>query len=128
MFKWQYLGLAVVFLWFMVGGVTHFTSPEFFVNIMPPYIGWHLETVYISGLLEILGALGILLPATRQIAGNCLFVLTIAVSPANIHMWMNPQLFPDVPELFLSVRLVIQVLLLACIWWSTRPPRAVVSS
>jgi uncharacterized membrane protein len=35
-------------------------------------------------------------------------------------MWLNPQLFPDVPEVFLSVRLVIQLLLLALIWWSTR--------
>lgn len=119
-FRWQYLGLAIVFLWFMGGGVTHFTSPEFFVNIMPPYIGWHLEIVYISGVLEILGALFILLPATRQWAGNCLFLLTIAVTPANIHMWMNPALFPDVPEAFLTGRLIVQVLLLACIWWSTR--------
>ncbi|GAB5452473.1 MAG: DoxX family protein [Halioglobus sp.] len=122
MFRWQYLGLAIVFLWFMVGGITHFTSPEFFVNIMPPYIGWHLEIVYISGALEILGALGILLPATRQLAGNFLILLTIAVTPANIHMWMNPHLFPDVPEAFLTGRLVVQVLLLACIWWSTRVP------
>ena len=119
---WRYLGLVVVFLWFMIGGVAHFTSPEFFVNIMPPYIDWQLEIVYISGLLEILGALGVLLPVTRQLAGNCLLVLTIAVTPANIHMWMNPELFPDVPEIFLSIRLVIQILLLVCIWYSTRTP------
>jgi uncharacterized membrane protein len=124
MFRWQYLGLAIVFLWFMVGGITHFTSPEFFVNIMPPYIGWPLEIVYASGVLEILGALGVLLPATRQLAGNCLFILTIAVTPANIYMWMNPELFPDVPEIFLSLRLIVQLLLLACIWWSTRQPAA----
>ena len=91
MFRWQTVGLAIVFLWFMVGGVTHFTSPEFFVNIMPPYVGWHLEIVYISGILEILGALGILVPKTRQWAGNCLILLTLAVTPANIHMWMHPR-------------------------------------
>ena len=121
MFRWQYLGLVVVFLWFMIGGITHFTSPEFFVSIMPPYIGWHLEIVYLSGVLEVLGAIGVLIPATRQIAGNCLILLTIAVTPANIHMWMNPELFSDVPEAFLTIRLVIQVFLLVCIYWSTRP-------
>lgn len=120
MFRWQTVGLAIVFLWFMVGGVTHFTSPEFFVNIMPPYVGWHLEIVYISGILEILGAVGILVPKTRRLAGNCLILLTLAVTPANIHMWMHPELFPDVSETALSVRLFVQVLLLACIWWSTR--------
>lgn len=122
LFRWQYLGLAIVFLWFMGGGITHFTSPDFYVNIMPPYIGWHLEIVYVSGVFEILGALGILFPATRQLAGNCLILLTLAVTPANIHMWMNPQLFPDVSVTFLNIRLVVQVLLLACIWWSTRMP------
>lgn len=121
-FRWQYLGLAVVFAWFMFGGIGHFTNADFFVAIMPPWIGWHLELVYISGVFEILGALGILLPRWRQLAGNCLIVLVLAVTPANVHMWLHPELFPDVPEIMLSVRLVIQVVLLWVIWWSTRAP------
>jgi uncharacterized membrane protein len=123
MLSWKNLGLAVVFLFFFGGGVTHFTDPDFFVAIMPPYIGWHLEIVYISGVFEILGAIGILIPKLRQWAGNGLFLLTICVTPANIHMWQNPDQFPDVPEAFLSIRLVIQVLLLILIWWSTRMPQ-----
>lgn len=122
MFRWQYLGLGLVFLWFMGGGIAHFTDADFFVSIMPPYIGWHLEIVYLSGVFEILGALGILWPGTRRVAGNCLILLTLAVTPANIHMWLNPHLFADVPESFLTVRLIVQGLLLACIWWSTRDP------
>jgi uncharacterized membrane protein len=120
MFSWKYLGLAVVFLWFMGGGITHFTDPDFFVSIMPPYIGWHLEIVFISGALEILGAIGILIPRLRQLSGNALIALVICVTPANIHMWLHPELFPDVPPAFLSIRLLVQVLLLWCIWWSTR--------
>jgi uncharacterized membrane protein len=123
MFRWQFVGLALVFLWLMIGGVTHFTAAEFFVNIMPPYIGWHLEIVYLSGVLEILGALGVLVPRTRLLAGNCLIILTLAVTPANIHMWMHPELFPDVSETALSLRLFVQILLLVCIWWSTRPAK-----
>ena len=107
------------FLW--GGGITHFTNPDFFLDIMPDWLPWHLPLVYISGLFEILGAVGILIPRTREWAGNGLIALTIAVTPVNIHMWLNPELFPDVPESFLSVRLVLQVLLLICIWWSTRP-------
>ena len=41
-----------------------------------------------------LGAIGILIPRLRQLAGNCLILLVIAVTPANIHMWLNPQLCP----------------------------------
>jgi uncharacterized membrane protein len=121
MLSWKNLGLAVVFVWFMFGGVSHFTNPDFFVSIMPPWIGWHLEIVYISGVFEVLGALGILVPRLREWAGNGLILLTLCVTPANVHMWLNPDQFPDVPEAFLTIRLVVQALLLACIWWSTRP-------
>jgi len=116
------LGLAFVFLYFMGGGIAHFISTDFFVAIMPPYIGFHREIVYISGVFELLGAIGILIPALRQWAGNGLLLLVVLVSPANIHMWLHPELFPDVPATFLSVRLVAQVALLALIWWCTRTP------
>ena len=122
MLTWKNAGLAIVFLWFMGGGVTHFTNPDFFVSIMPPYVGYHLQIVYISGVFEILGAIGILVPRLRQWAGNGLFLLTICVTPANIHMWLHPDLFPEMSPTALSIRLVVQVMLLACIWWSTRTP------
>jgi uncharacterized membrane protein len=122
MFTLKNLGLAFVFLWFMGGGIMHFVNPDFFVAIMPPYIGYHWEIVYISGVFEILGAIGILIPALRQWAGNGLMLLVVCVSPANIHMWLHPELFPEVPPAFLSIRLVVQVALLALIWWCTRMP------
>ena len=122
MFTLKNLGLTFIFLWFMMGGITHFTNPAFFVAIMPPYIGYHLEVVYISGVFEILGALGVLIPSLRQWAGYGLFLLVLCVSPANVHMWLNPQLFPDVSTVFLTARLVVQLLLLLLIWWCTRMP------
>jgi len=123
----RYLGLAIVFLWFFLGGVGHFTMTEFFVSIMPPYVPFHLPIVYISGVFEIVLALLILWPGVRPLAGWGLFALTIAVTPANIHMWLHPELFPDASETALSIRLVVQVILLALIWWSTQvesPDRA----
>ncbi len=119
----SYLGLAIVFAWFLIGGITHFTNTDFFVAIMPPYLPWHLEIVYFSGALEIVFAIMLIPPATRELAGNLLIALTLAVTPANVHMWMNPQLYPDVEPFFLSLRLVIQVFLLFVIWWSTRNTR-----
>ena len=87
---------------------------------MPPSLPLHYEAVYISGVFEIVGALGILLPRFRQMAGNGLILLTLAVSPANIYMWMTPEAFPELPTSALTIRLFIQVLLLICIWKSTR--------
>ena len=117
--KLKIAGLAFVFLWFMGGGVMHFISPEFFLAIMPPSLPYHEAAVAISGVFEIIGAVGLLFQRTRRMAGIGLFFLTLAVSPANIYMSLNPELFPDVSDLALTLRLVMQVLLLACIWWST---------
>ena len=116
----RYLGLAIVFAWFFFGGISHFTKVEFFMAIMPPYVPFPLVAVYASGVFEILFAVGILIPTTREWAGNLLLLLTLAVTPANIYMWQHPELFPDVSQTLLSVRLAVQVLLLILIWWSTR--------
>jgi uncharacterized membrane protein len=117
--KLKIVGMAFVFLWFMGGGVMHFISPEFFLAIMPPFLPYHEAAVAISGVFEIIGAVGLLFQRTRRMAGIGLFFLTLAVSPANIYMSLNPELFPDVSDLALTLRLVMQVLLLSCIWWST---------
>lgn len=113
-------GLALVFTWFGVGGIGHFVAPALFMSIMPPYIPYHLEAVYISGVLELLGVVGILIPSVRRAAGLGLILLTICVTPANVHMWLNPQLFPMIPAYLLSIRLIVQVLLIACIFWLTK--------
>jgi uncharacterized membrane protein len=112
-----------VFLWFFVGGVAHFAMAGTVLRAVPPYIPWPLAAVYISGLFELLGAFGMLVPRTRVAAGVGLIVLTLCVTPANVYMWMNPQLFPEVPAWLLGVRLVMQVLLLGCIGWAARPVR-----
>lgn len=114
------LGLGFVFLWFFGGSIGHVFAYDFFVGIVPPYIPWAGLAVIVSGIFEMLGAIGLCFAATRRAAGLGLFVLVLCVTPANVHMWLHPELFPDVPPLFLSIRLVIQVFLLALIWWSTQ--------
>lgn len=118
----RYAGLAIVFLWFFGGGVAHFTETDFFVSIVPPWVPYPLEVVYISGVIEIVLALAILWPAFRPAAGWGLILLTLAVTPANVHMWMNPEQFPDASQTAYTVRLVVQVFLLMLIWWSTGLP------
>ena len=117
----KYAGLVLVSLFFLIGGQAHFTSTEFFVSIVPPYVPLPLMTVYVTGVLELIGAVAIWVPAWRSWAGIGLVALTVCVTPANIYMWLNPQLFPEISPTFLAWRLVAQVVLLAIIWWSTRP-------
>ncbi len=123
MSKYKLAGLAFVFLWFFGGGIGHFVATGFFVSIVPPYIPWPLAAVYVSGVFELLGAFGLISPATRPWAGMGLLLLILCVSPANIYMWQHPELFPKFPPALLGIRLVIQVLLIAVVWWSTRVQR-----
>lgn len=120
--KKQYAGLAFVFTWFFIGGIMHFVATDVEATIVPPYIPWPVAAVLISGVLELLGAAGLLAPRTRRAAGIGLFLLTLAVTPAHIYMLQQPEQF-NVPLWALWLRLPIQVALLALIWWSTRPQR-----
>ena len=106
-------GRGFVFLWFFVGGIGHFTATGFFTSIVPPWVPWPLAAVYVSGVFEILLALALLTRPLRRLAGWGLIALTLAVTPANVHMWQHPEQFPDFPPDLLGFRLVIQVLLLA---------------
>jgi uncharacterized membrane protein len=116
------IGLVLVFLWFLFGGVAHFSLTEVEMRIVPPAIPWPRAAVLISGVFELLGAVGILIPRTRRAAGIGLFLLTIAVTPANVYMLQHGELF-NVPRWALIVRLPFQVVLLALILWSTWAPR-----
>ena len=120
------IALLLAAAFFVYAGISHFWNPEFFLAIMPPYLPAHLELVYISGIFEILGGLGLLLSRTRRAAGLGLLALLVAVFPANIHMALNPQVFIDAgtPLWGLYVRLPIQFLLMAWVFWVTRPRSA----
>lgn len=110
-----------VFAWFFIGGVSHLLMPAPFLRIMPPYIPFPLEVVYLSGVLELMGAVGLLLPEWRSRAGIGLILLTLGVTLANLHMLQHAALFPDIPYWLLVARLPLQAGLLWLIWWSSRP-------
>lgn len=114
-------GLLALFMTAM--GVAHFTASEFFVRAMPPYLPWHLELVYLSGVCEIAGGLGLLVPRLRVAAAWGLVALFVAVFPANIHMAVNavqPADTPIEPWIWWA-RLPFQALFIAWAWWMTRP-------
>jgi uncharacterized membrane protein len=113
------VALVFVFLWFAIGGVAHFAATRLEMSIVPPYIPWPHATVLVSGVLELMGAAGLLLSPTRRLAGWGLFILTLAVTPANIYMLQRADLF-TIPVWVLVARLPLQVALLALILWSTR--------
>ena len=74
---------------FILIGIEHFREPQKFVDIVPKYMPFALFLVYLTGVMEIVGGLGIIYPETREITGRLMVLFLIAIYPANLNMWMN---------------------------------------
>ena len=107
-------------IFFIGAGLDHLVNPEFYLSIMPPIFPMHSEAVLISGVLEIVGGIAVLIPGLRRAAGWGIFVLLIAVYPANIYMALYPELFPSIHSGFLYFRLPLQFLFLYWAYSVTR--------
>lgn len=112
--------LAVIFV---AAGTLHFAFPGAFEKIMPPYLPLHRELVYLSGVLEILGGLGLLPQRTRRAAGIGLVLLLVAVWPANLQMLLDARASGQPPwwVALLWARLPLQVALILWVWNASRP-------
>ncbi len=107
--------LYVMAGFYVLAGINHFVHPKFYYAIMPPWIGWHRQLIFASGVGEVVFGL-LLIPAqSRRIAAWCIIALLIAVFPANIQMMIN-YVKQNHPGLWIAiVRLPLQLLL---IWWA----------
>ena len=110
-------------------GLLHFVNPTPFERIVPPPLPAG-PTVALSGVFEVLGGLGLLLPRTRRFAAWGLVALYVAVFPANIYMALEGiQLDPanPAPEWAAWLRLPFQFLFIAWAGWFTRAPSTAVN-
>jgi uncharacterized membrane protein len=106
--------LAAIF--FIAGGIGHFVRPEFYQQLVPPGFPSPKVLVIVSGIAEIAGGLGLLIPRLRRAAGWGLVALLIAVFPANIYMVAHPERFGITPWL-LWARLPLQGIFIAWVWF-----------
>ncbi len=110
---------------YVFAGVMHFVRPDFYVQIMPPYLPWHLELVYLSGIAEIVLGIAVLIPAWRVPAAWGIIALLIAVFPANLHVALNNVPVGGATEglgIWNWVRLPFQALFILWAWWYTKDP------
>lgn len=114
--------LGLMGIAYVGAGVMHFVNPDFYLPMMPPYLPWHLELIYLSGVAEIALGAAVLVPALRVWAAWGIIALLIAVFPANIHIALYNVPLGGAAEgagILNWVRLPIQALLIAWAWWYT---------
>lgn len=106
---------------FSLTGVLHFVIPKTFEAIVPDYLPAHRELVYASGVTELGGALMTAHPRTRRAGGWLLLATLVGVYPANIHMALHPERFPEVPggQAALFARLPLQFVMGYLVWKAT---------
>jgi uncharacterized membrane protein len=111
---------------FVGAGVLHFVKPEPYEMIMPPGLPYPRELVYLSGVAEIVGGLGVLSGRLRPWAGWWLIAVLVAVFPANVYMAIDPdEVFRKrFPAVALWLRLPLQGAFVAWVWSATAPARA----
>jgi uncharacterized membrane protein len=118
---WPRVLLAI---FFSFAGAMHFVAPAAYASIVPPWLPNAPLLVIISGICEMAGGLGVLLPATRRLAGWGLIALLLAVYPANIHM-LRLAYENDATALWkaaLWLRLPLQLPVLWWVWRSAARP------
>jgi uncharacterized membrane protein len=108
-------------MFFIGAGANHFISPRAYEKIVPPRLQSDARrVVQVSGIAELAGGLGVMLPWTRRLSGLGLVALLAAVFPSNIYMAREPERFSKIPRPALYGRLALQPLMMLWAWKATR--------
>jgi uncharacterized membrane protein len=100
---------------YILAGAMHFYQPKFYLRIMPPYIPFHLALVYISGAIEIIFGIFLLVPVFTSFAALGIIALLIAVFPVNVYHLTSTKRGRGIARWVLYLRLPLQGVL---IWWA----------
>jgi uncharacterized membrane protein len=110
------LALAAMFCF---TAVAHFAPMRAdLVAMVPPWVPRPELAVFLTGLLEIAGAIGLLVPRTRRAAAVGLILFLVAVLPANVHAAEQGVLLRGEPATPLVPRLFLQLLFIGLLWWA----------
>lgn len=123
--KWRKEVLRVILAMAMIiVGTTHFIRPDQFAKIIPPIFAFPYSLVYISGVFEILGGIGLLIPWISVAAAIGLIALFIAVFPANLYQTFNAIPIDGIPHypILYWFRLPFQAVFIAWAWWYIQAP------
>ena len=107
-------------LFYIFGGIKHFTNVGWYMKIMPPYISYHKELVYLSGAFEIILGIMLLFEQTRFLSGWGLILLLIAVFPANIYLAQTNGAAMNISLAFAWGRLPLQAVFIGLAYWHSK--------
>src|SRR5919112_2821966 len=118
--SWREAGLLAVAIMFFFTGVTHFTDMKYdYAAMLPGFAPMKVSIIYLTGALQILGAIGLLIPRTRRLAGICLALLLVAMFPGNVYAALNDIPFRGEAPTPLWLRTPIQLFFIGMVLWTS---------
>ena len=118
--SWRDAGLGALVVMFLFTSTAHFSGMKYdLAAMMPEPLPDGLWIIYLTGVLEIAGAISLLIPRTRRLAGICLVLLLIAQFPANVNAALNGIPLNGEPPTPLWLRTQMQILFIGMVWWTS---------
>jgi uncharacterized membrane protein len=119
--SWPAATRAALAVMLLLTASAHFTPmKEDLVRMMPPSVPYPRQVVFLTGIFELLGAAGLLVPPVQRVAGMALVLFLIAVLPANVHAARAGVTLRGKPPTPLWLRVPLQLLFIGLTWWSTQ--------
>lgn len=114
--------IYILSVMYIIIGIKHFTSLEYFINIMPPFIPFKEFAVYFTGIIEIFGGLLLLSKSTRKIGAFLIISLLFIVFPANIYLYISevPRELLDITKNQALIRMPFQIPLIILAYWHSQ--------
>lgn len=120
--SWRAAARAALAMMLCFTASAHFVPglSEDLVHMVPPWVPNPRLAVQVTGILEFLGACGLLVPRTQRLAGIALVLFFVAVFPANVHAAQDGITLRGEPATELWLRVPMQILFIWLAWWSTK--------
>ena len=118
--SFKLITIYLMSLFYILGGIKHFTNEDWYMKIMPPYLPYHKELVYLSGAFEIILGIMLVFEKTRFLSGWGLILLLIAVFPANIYLAQTNGAAMNISPALAWGRLPFQAVFIALAYWHSK--------
>ncbi len=118
--SWKEAGLLAVAIMFLFTGSTHFSDMKHdYAAMLPEFVPIKVWVIHLTGALQIAGAVGLLVPRTRRLAGIGLALLLVAMFPGNVYAALNDVPFRGEPPTSLWLRTPVQLFYIGMVLWTS---------
>jgi uncharacterized membrane protein len=119
--SWQDSARYALVVMFIFTASAHFNKIKHdLARMIPAYFPRPMLIVYVTGILELFGAAGLLVSQVRRLAGVCLIAVLVGMFIANVNAAQKGVTLRGKPSTPLWLRAPMQLLFVGLLWWSTR--------